>query len=66
MNELVKNWIIKAENDFKIGVDELDTENPVTDAICFHMQQCAEKYLKAYLTLHKKYFRKTHNIAELI
>jgi len=31
---------------------------PVTDAICFHAQQCGEKYLKP--------FRKTQNIAELI
>lgn len=23
--------------------------NPPTDTICFHAQQCAEKYLKAYL-----------------
>jgi len=66
MKELVNNWIRRAESDFKIGKDELDTEGPVTDAICFHMQQCAEKYLKAYLTHHNKYFRKTHDIDELI
>ena len=64
--ETVKNWITKAENDFKIGKDEMQTENPATDGICFHMQQCVEKYLKAYLIYHSKAFRKTHDIAELI
>ncbi|MEW6203586.1 MAG: HEPN domain-containing protein [bacterium] len=66
MIEIVKKWIIKAENDFKAGMDEMNTENPATDTICFHMQQFAEKYLKAYLTFNKKHFGKTHNIAELI
>jgi len=67
MNEdTVKNWAAKAENDLKIGKDEMLTENPATDAICFHMQQCAEKYLKAYLILHGKEIRRTHDIAEFI
>lgn len=67
MNEdTVKNWVAKAENDLKIGKDEINTENPATDGICFHMQQCVEKYLKAYLIYHGREFRKTHDIAELI
>jgi len=41
-------------------------ENPTTDAICFHAQQCAEKYLKAYLIFNGKEVRRTHDIAELI
>ncbi|MHB8282277.1 MAG: HEPN domain-containing protein [bacterium] len=47
--ESVKHWIIKAENDLKIAKDEMITNEPATDAVCFHAQQCAEKYLKAYL-----------------
>lgn len=67
MNEdTVGNWIAKAESDLKIGKDEIVTEKPATDGICFHMQQCVEKYLKAYLIYHGKEFRKTHDIAELI
>ena len=64
--ELVSRWITKAENDLKIGTGEMNTENPVTDMVCFHMQQCVEKYLKAFLVFHKQPFRKTHIIAELI
>ena len=63
---LARNWVLKAENDLKIGQDELQTEEPATDMVCFHMQQCVEKYLKAFLTLHRTVFRRTHDIAELI
>lgn len=65
-NEDVVNWIKKAENDLKTGKDEIKTENPATDTVCFHMQQCVEKYLKAFLVLNDKEFRKTHDITELI
>ncbi len=43
--ERAKKWIKKAENDMKVAKDELNTENPVTDAICFHAQQAVEKLL---------------------
>lgn len=67
MNEdTVKKWIAKAESDFKIGKSEISTTNPATDAICFHMQQCVEKFLKAFLVFNGKEIRKTHDIAELI
>ncbi len=45
----VNEWILKAESDLKIGKDEFKTRKPATDAICFHMQQCVEKCLKAFL-----------------
>ena len=64
--ESAKKWILKAENDLKIAKDEITMENPATDAICFHAQQCAEKYLKAYLIFNNREVRKTHDIAELI
>lgn len=64
--EVVKNWIRKAESDIKIAKDEFQTEKPATDAICFHTQQCVEKYLKAFLIFNGREFRKTHDIAELL
>ncbi len=55
MNEdVVKKWMHKANNDLKIGKDEQATIEPVADMICFHMQQCVEKYLKAFLIFHGK------------
>ncbi|MEW5691662.1 MAG: HEPN domain-containing protein [Candidatus Hydrogenedentota bacterium] len=59
-------WIMKAESDLKTGKDEFATVSPATDAVCFHMQQCVEKYLKAFIIFNKKEIRKTHDITELI
>ena len=64
--ETVKKWIIKAGNDFKTGKDELLTDDPATDTVCFHMQQCVEKFLKAYLVLHGREISRTHDISEVI
>jgi HEPN domain-containing protein len=64
-NDIVKLWIIKADNDLKTGIDELATKNPATDTICFHMQQCVEKYLKAFLVYHNREISKTHNLTFL-
>jgi HEPN domain-containing protein len=64
--EIVKLWCLKADNDLKAGKDELSTENPATDTVCFHMQQCVEKYLKAFLVYHGKEITKTHNLALLL
>lgn len=45
MNEAaVAALIRRANGDIKIGTDELATEQPVTEAVCFHMQQAAENY----------------------
>ncbi len=35
-------WIQKADHDLKIAKDEYGTDDPVTDMICFHAQQCVE------------------------
>jgi HEPN domain-containing protein len=64
--ETALNWIRKAENDLKTGIDEMNTVEPATDTVCFHMQQCVEKYLKAYLIYHGKEYPKSHNLAKLI
>ena len=56
----------KAESDLKVAKDQLNTEEPATDAVCFHSEQCAEKYLKAYLICYRREIPRTHNIAELI
>jgi HEPN domain-containing protein len=66
LKQLIQNWLLKAENDLKIGQDEMQTAEPTTDMVCYHMQQCVEKYVKAYLVQHQVPFRQTHDIAELI
>jgi len=65
-DETVKQWLIKADNDVKIAKDEMATAEPVTDMVCFHMQQCCEKYLKAFLIFNNQEYPRTHRIAHLI
>jgi len=64
--DAVRNWLKKAEGDLKIGKDELAVADPVTDAVCFHMQQCCEKCLKAFLIFHGAETPRTHNLAALV
>lgn len=52
--ESTRNWIRKAENDLKIGKDQISVEAPVTDMVCFYMQHCVDKYLKVFLIYHGK------------
>lgn len=67
MNEhTIRNWIQKAENDLKIGKDEMATHEPASDMVCFHMQQCSEKYLKAFLIFHDKEYPRSHNLEALL
>jgi len=64
---VVREWISKADNDLKNAVHtlKLGKECP-TDTVCFHAEQCVEKYLKAFLVLLEKPFPKTHDIESLI
>jgi HEPN domain-containing protein len=67
MNPLTLEWINKAEGDFRMAQREIRARTaPVYDGVCFHAQQCAEKYLKAVLQEHKQYIPKTHRLAELL
>lgn len=65
-NEVVKLWLMKAGNDLKTGKDEIATSEPTTDTVCFHMQQCVEKCLKAYLIHKGKEISRTHNLSILL
>jgi HEPN domain-containing protein len=63
---VVREWVVKAENDLTTAVHTLKLkEKCPTDAVCFHAQQCVEKYVKAFLTLQGIAFPKTHDIEQL-
>ena len=48
MNEVVDEWIQKAEGDYVSALREYRARKlPNFDAAGFHAQQCIEKYLKA-------------------
>jgi HEPN domain-containing protein len=61
----VNEWKQKAENDLRTAEIVLSSEEPPTDTICFHAQQCAEKYLKSYLTSKDITIEKTHDLTRI-
>ena len=67
MHALTREWVDKAEGDYHTaGREARVRRSPNYDAVCFHCQQCAEKYLKAYLQEHNHRFGRTHNLIELL
>ena len=67
MKQLTQEWVEKAEGDFRTARRELQAERlPNYDAVCFHAQQCAEKYLKARLQEADIPFPKIHNLTLLL
>ncbi|HHX63823.1 MAG TPA: HEPN domain-containing protein [Chloroflexi bacterium] len=60
-------WINKAEGDFHTACRELQVrESPNYDAVCFHAQQCVEKYLKARLAGAGRGFPRIHDLEALL
>jgi len=67
MKPATVEWVAKAEGDFLTSGRELRArKSPNYDAVCFHAQQCAEKYLKAVLQENDKHIPKIHNLIELM
>lgn len=68
INQEVKNWLIKALNDYKTAEKllNLPKEEIITDTLCFHCQQAVEKLLKAFLVSHNVEFEKKHTLEYLI
>jgi len=67
MNDLTVEWIAKAEGDYATAGRELRVQEHANyDAVCFHAQQTAEKYLKAFLQENGVVFPKTHSLVELL
>lgn len=65
--EEIKEWLKKAEEDFA-GALHLQRRRTklLPDLVCFHCQQAAEKYLKAFLILSETTFSKTHDLIALL
>lgn len=67
MKPMTAEWIAKAEADFATAQRESRVrKSPNYDGICFHYQQCAEKYLKARLSEAEIAFSKTHDLVALL
>ena len=67
MKPSTAEWVAKAEDDFAVMMREGQVVvHPSYDAVCFHAQQCAEKYLKARLCEADMAFAKTHDLVALL
>jgi len=67
MNPLVDEWVVKAEGDFVTARRErFARRSPNYDAACFHAQQMAEKYLKAFLQSNQIHPPRTHDLVDLL
>ena len=67
MNSAVREWIEKAEEDFHVAISLRRLRRyPAHNAVCFHAQQCAEKYLKAILEKQGIVIRKIHALPVLV
>ena len=67
MNKVVNEWIDKAEEDFHVAISLRRLRRyPTHNAVCFHAQQCIEKYLKAILEKHGGIIRKIHALPTLL
>lgn len=60
-------WVAKAEGDFYDAQRGIRArKHPNYDGVCFHCQQCIEKYLKGRLVEKGIDFPKTHDLAKLL
>jgi len=65
MREIAKEWIKKAEEDYKTSKILLNAEEVSPSIVGFHAQQCIEKYLKAFLANNNMVPPKTHDLVRL-
>lgn len=65
LNKLSKEWLARADDDLQyaeVGFKETD----LYANVCFSCQQAFEKYLKAWLLIHKVDFPRSHDLTELL
>ncbi len=62
-----KAWVAKAEGDYHDVLRGIRARrHPNYDGVCFHAEQCVEKYLKARLVDAGLAFPRTHDLARLL
>jgi HEPN domain-containing protein len=65
--ENVLQWVSYAEEDIKLAAHALTLGRGTPyRLVAYHAQQCAEKYLKAFLVCKNEDFPYTHNITRLL
>ena len=66
MKRITREWLRKAEADFRGALRLVGAHERLHDLVAFHCQQCAEKYLKAMLEESGRHVPKTHDLDDLL
>src|SRR3954447_8250973 len=66
MKKTTREWVKKAEQDYVLAKQASRSKVPVHDGVCFHRQQCAEKYLKGLMEEIGLPVPKTHVLSVLL
>ncbi len=67
MKTATLEWIAKAEEDWSVAQSlARRRRKPVHNSVCYHCQQCAEKYLKARLEAAGVLIFKSHDLPHLL
>jgi HEPN domain-containing protein len=65
MHDETEAWVLKAEGDYAGALTLAKKRSAkIAHLTCFAAQQCAEKYLKAFLVEHNITFPKTHDLTK--
>lgn len=62
MKPITDEWIKKAEEDYIVAIESIKINPRPNYPICFHAQQCIEKYLKAVLQENLIVIEKVHDL----
>lgn len=65
LQQWVQGWFDKGEHDLRAAEVILHSDDAPYDMVCFHTQQCVEKYLKGFLTFHQEEVQRTHDLVNL-
>jgi|SRR5665213_262313 len=66
MKKSTREWIKKAEEDYVLARNASQSNLQVHNGVCFHCQQCTEKYLKGLLEELRQPIPKTHDLDLLL
>lgn len=63
---IVKEWLEKSDEDFRFAETNLKSGSEFYAQICFHFQQAADKYLRAYIIGKCLAFDMVHEVVHLL
>jgi len=63
---ILGEWVRKAQADLAVAERLISEEAGFSNAVAFHCEQAAEKFIKAFLVWAEADFPKTHDLTELL